>query len=69
MAFASRTLSKAERRYCVTTTISAVVFIRQFRLYLLGCTFQLRTDYNSLIWLHNFKEPEGQLVRWLVTGI
>ena len=43
MAFASRTLSKAERRYCVTRKelLSAVVFIRQFRPYLLGHTFQL----------------------------
>jgi len=25
----------------------------------------LRTDHSSLIWLRNFKEPEGQLPRWL----
>ena len=45
--------------------LSAVVFIRHFRPYLLGRTFQLRTDHSSLTWLHNFKEPEGQLARWL----
>ena len=67
VAFASRRLSKAERRYCVTRKelLSAVVFIQQFRLYLLGRTFQLRTDHSSLTWLHNFKEPEEQLARWL----
>ena len=27
--------------------------------------FILRTDHGSLLWLHNFKEPEGQLARWL----
>jgi len=67
MASASHTLSKAERRYCVTRKelLSAVEFIRQFRPYLQGHTFKLRTDHSSLTWLHNFREPEGQLARWL----
>jgi len=57
VAFASCTLSKAERRYCVTRKelLFAVVFIRHFRPYLLGDTFQLRTDHSSLTWLHNLK--------------
>ena len=25
----------------------------------------LRTDHSLLTWLRNFKEPEGQLARWL----
>ena len=25
----------------------------------------MRTDHSSLTWLHNFKEPEGQLARWI----
>ena len=67
IAYASRTLSKAERRYCVTRRelLAAVVFIRQFRSYLLGNKFTLRTDHGSLRWLWNFKQPEGQLARWL----
>ena len=36
-----------------------------FRQYLLGTTFELRTDHNSLKWLKTFKHPEGQLARWL----
>ena len=27
--------------------------------------FTLRTDHGSLQWLRNFKEPEGQVARWL----
>ena len=27
--------------------------------------FTVRTDHNSLTWLMNFKEPQGQLTRWL----
>ena len=40
---------------------------RHFRPYLYGRKFLLRTDHNSLRWLHNFKEPEGQVARWLET--
>jgi hypothetical protein len=40
-------------------------FSRQFRHYLLGRHFTVRTDHNSLTWLMNFKEPQGQLARWL----
>lgn len=40
-----------------------VYFTQQFRP--LGRHFVLRSDHGSLAWLHNFKEPEGQLARWL----
>ena len=56
-AYASHSLSQPERRYCVI-----VEFVHH---YLLGREFTLRTDHNSLVWGRNFKEPEGQLVRWL----
>ena len=67
IAYGSRLLSKQERRYCVTRRelLAVVVFTRQFRPYLLGQNVQLRTDHGSLTWLRNFKEPEGQLARWL----
>lgn len=67
VAYASRTLSKAERRYCVTRKelLAVVSFIQHFRHHLLGRHFRLRTDHGSLRWLQQFKEPEGQLARWL----
>ena len=67
IAFASRTLSKSKRRYCVSRCelLAVVVFTQQFRPYLLGREFILRTDHGSLSWLQSFKEPEGQLARWL----
>ena len=60
-AYGSRVLSKAERQYCVTRRelLAVVTFIRQFKPYLIGRRFQLRTDHGSLVWLRNFKEPEG----------
>ena len=67
IAYASRALSKPERNYCVTRRelLGVVYFAQYFRPYLLGRRFTLRTDHGSLTWLRNFKEPEGQLARWL----
>ena len=67
IAYASRSLSRQEQRYCVTRweLLAVVEFIHHFRHYLLGVHFTLRTDHGSLVWIQNFKEPEGQLARWL----
>lgn len=67
VAYASRVLSRAERRYCATRRemLALVWATRYFRPYLYGKQFLVCTDHNSLHWLHNFKEPEGQVARWL----
>ena len=67
VAYASRALTKSERRHCVTCReLLAVMFVlQQFWPYLLGRLFILCSDHGSLIWLCNFREPEGQLARWL----
>ena len=67
IAYASFALSKPERNYSVTRReLYAVVrMCRHFKTYLYGKRFLLRTDHGSLRWLTNFKEPEGQLARWL----
>jgi len=69
ISYASRTLSHTEKRYCATRRemLALVWGSRHFRPYLYGRKFLLRTDHNSLCWLHNFKEPEGQVARWLET--
>ncbi|XP_043972480.1 uncharacterized protein LOC122830832 [Gambusia affinis] len=65
--YASSRLSPAQQKYCVTRheLLAVVCFTQQFRHYLLGRKFLLRTDHGSLIWLFRFKSPEGQLARWL----
>lgn len=67
IAYASVGLSPEQRRYCTTRKelLSIVKFTRQFRHYLLGRPFLVRTDHSSLTWLLNFKDPQGQLARWL----
>ena len=67
ISYASRCLSKAETRYCVTRRelLAVVVFVKHFKHYLSGKKFVLRTDHGSLRWLMNFKNPEGQMARWL----
>ena len=67
IAYASRTLTKSERKYCVTRKelLALVHFVKYFRHYLYGQKFTARTDHASLRWLTNFKNPEGQVARWL----
>ena len=67
IAFVSRTLTKPERRYCITRKelLAIVFFVKHFKHYLYGKQFIVRTDHGSLRWLLNFKNPEGQLARCL----
>ena len=46
--------------------LAVVYFVKHFKHYLLGREFVLRTDQGSLVWSHNFKEPDGQIARWNV---
>lgn len=67
IAYGSYVLTPAQRRYCTTRKelLAIIRFTRQFRHYLLGRRFVLRTDHSSLAWLMGFKNIEGQLARWL----
>ena len=67
ICYGSYVLTPAQRRYCTTRKelLAVVRFTRQFRHYLLGRRFTLRTDHSSLSWLLGFKNIEGQLSRWL----
>ena len=66
-AYASKTLSKTQRNYCTTKKelLAVVTFAKQFKHYLYGRKFLIRTDHASLRWLKNFKDVEGMLARWL----
>jgi hypothetical protein len=67
IAYASRSLNNAERAYCTTRKeLLAVVFgLKQYRMYLLGRSFVIRTDHSALQWLRRTPEPIAQQARWL----
>ena len=67
IGYYSKTLSPAERNYCVTRRelLAVVKGMKHFRPYLYGQVFLLRTDHASLLWLCRRKEPSDQVARWL----
>nr|VZI47949.1 unnamed protein product [Spirometra erinaceieuropaei] len=66
LCFASKTLSKPQRNYCTyrRELLAIITFIKQFRPYLLGRPFIVRSDHKALQWLQSTKDAEGQLARW-----
>ena len=67
VAYASRVLEDHKRLYSTTKKemLAMVYAIKHFCHYLYGRPFTIRTDHNALKWLQSFKEPEGQVARWL----
>jgi len=66
IAYESCSLSKPERNYCVTRKelLAIVCYTKNFRQYLLGRQFVVRTDHSALQWLRTTPEPIVQQARW-----
>ena len=45
--------------------VAVVESLNDFRFYLIGRRFVVRTDHSALQWLRNFKEPDGQIAHRL----
>ena len=65
VAYGSFALTHDQRKYYTTRKelLAVVWFTRQYRYYLLGKPFTIRTGHSNLTWLLRFKEPQGQLAR------
>lgn len=66
IAFGSRTLNQSELKYETTRKelLAIVNGLKQFRQYLLGRHFVIRTDHAELSWLRRTPK-QAQLARWL----
>ena len=60
ISYYSRTVSKSERNYCVTRR--ELLAVHHF---LYGSKFFIRTDHSAVKFFLRFKNPEGQISRWL----
>ncbi|KAK3083752.1 hypothetical protein FSP39_002614 [Pinctada imbricata] len=67
IAYASKKMDRHQQNYSVTRRelLAVVTFINQFKHYLLRRKFLLRTDHGSLRWIFGFRDPQGQIARWI----
>jgi dUTPase len=68
IAFASKVLSKTERRWTVTERelYALYHFVLHFKGFLYGQPFELISDHRPLVWLRTLKNPSPKLTRWLL---
>ena len=67
VAYFSRLYFRTEVNYCTTRKelLAVVESLRQFRPYVLGRHFRVRTDHEALRWFQMAPNLVGQQARWL----
>ena len=67
IGYSSRLFNACEKNYCITRKeLAGLVFgLKQYRQYLLGRRFVVRTDHAALSYLRTAKDLIGQQARWL----
>jgi hypothetical protein len=66
IAFASRKLSPAEKKYSVVEKecLAIVWALKNFHQYLFGVQFTIETDHQPLRWLQQMRNANNRLTRW-----
>ncbi|BHF62591.1 hypothetical protein SprV_0200557600 [Sparganum proliferum] len=66
VCFASKTLTKPQRNYCTyrRELLALITFVKQFKPFLIGRHFIIRSDHKALQCLQKIKDAESQLARW-----
>lgn len=66
VAYASRSLNKAEKNYCtIEKELLAIVWaVKHFRPYLFGKRFKIFTDHKPLIYLFGMTNPSSRLTKF-----
>ena len=69
ISYYSKSLTKSERNYCVTRRelLAVVNAVKHYHHFLYGNKFTIRTDHSAVKFYLRFKNPEGQITRWLET--
>ena len=69
VAFASRKLSPAEKKYSVIEKecLALVWGIKHFHVYLFGKKFKVQTDHQPLHWLHQMQNSNNRLTHWALS--
>ena len=68
ISYSSKKMSKSELSYCITRKelLAVYTFTKQFKHYLLGRHFRIRTDHEALTWLLNWERPNtSQYCSWI----
>ena len=66
--YGSRLLTPAQQNYCASKRemLAAIAFLREWRHYLIGRPFLLRTDSAALTFLLSMKNHDSQMGRWMI---
>lgn len=68
ISYGSKKFTKAEKMYCVTRKelLAVYHFTKQYKHYLMGKKFVIRTDHRSLTWMLNWRSPNtSQYCSWI----
>lgn len=68
VAYASRLLRGAEKRYPITEKecLAMVWAVEKFKIYLQGVVFTIITDHRALVWMTDKKKLPERILRWQV---